>query len=328
MILADKIINERKKNGWSQEEFAEKLSVSRQAVSKWESAQSVPDLQRVIQMAQIFGVTTDYLLKDEIEEITTEMNVEAMEPEENLQRVSMEEANAFLNLKKTAASKIADGVSFCIICPTLLIFLDGMASSFGKLSEGVTEGIGLIFLFACVAWGVYNFIVSGISLSKVEHLEKEVFETEYGVTGMVKEKKNAFEPDFIRGIALGVVLCIVAVIPVIITGVMEAPDYVTAGAVVMLFCLIAWAVHMIVRVAIVKDSFDTLLQEGDYSKAEKKTNKKMDPIVGAYWSIVTAGYLAWSFWTMRWDMTWIVWPVAAVLFAAVNGILRAFIHKD
>lgn len=328
MILADKIINERKKNGWSQEEFAEKLSVSRQAVSKWESAQSVPDLQRVIQMAQIFGVTTDYLLKDEIEEITTEMNVEAMEPEENLQRVSMEEANAFLNLKKTAASKIADGVSFCIICPTLLIFLDGMASSFGKLSEGVTEGIGLIFLFVCVAWGVYNFIVSGISLSKVEHLEKEVFETEYGVTGMVKEKKIAFEPDFIRGIALGVVLCIVAVIPVIITGVMEAPDYVTAGAVVMLFCLIAWAVHMIVRVAIVKDSFDTLLQEGDYSKAEKKTNKKMDPIVGAYWSIVTAGYLAWSFWTMRWDMTWIVWPVAAVLFAAVNGILRAFIHKE
>ena len=243
-------------------------------------------------------------VKDEIEEITTEMNVEAMEPEENLQRVSMEEANAFLNLKKTAASKIADGVSFCIICPTLLIFLDGMASSFGKLSEGVTEGIGLIFLFACVAWGVYNFIVSGISLSKVEHLEKEVFETEYGVTGMVKEKKNAFEPDFIRGIALGVVLCIVAVIPVIITGVMEAPDYVTAGAVVILFCLIAWAVHMIVRVAIMKDSFDTLLQEGDYSKAEKKTNKKMDPIVGAYWSIVTAGYLAWSFWTMRWDMTW------------------------
>ena len=61
MILADKIINERKKNGWSQEELAERLSVSRQSVSKWEGAQSVPDLQKVIQMAELFGVTTDYL---------------------------------------------------------------------------------------------------------------------------------------------------------------------------------------------------------------------------------------------------------------------------
>ena len=65
MILADKIMEERKKNGWSQEELADKLSVSRQAVSKWERAQSVPDLQRVIQLAEIFNVSTDYLLKDE-----------------------------------------------------------------------------------------------------------------------------------------------------------------------------------------------------------------------------------------------------------------------
>ena len=67
MILADKIMEERKKTGWSQEELADKLSVSRQAVSKWESAQSVPDLQRVIQLAEIFNVSTDYLLKDEVE---------------------------------------------------------------------------------------------------------------------------------------------------------------------------------------------------------------------------------------------------------------------
>ena len=56
MILADKIMEERKKNGWSQEELANKLGVSRQAVSKWESAGTVPDLQRILQMADLFGV--------------------------------------------------------------------------------------------------------------------------------------------------------------------------------------------------------------------------------------------------------------------------------
>ena len=67
MILADKIIRLRKKLGWSQEELAEKMNVSRQAVSKWEGAQRVPDLGKVLQLSQLFGVTTDYLLKDEIE---------------------------------------------------------------------------------------------------------------------------------------------------------------------------------------------------------------------------------------------------------------------
>ena len=62
MILADKIMALRKKAGWSQEELAAQLNVSRQSVSKWESAQSTPDLQKIIRMAELFQVSTDYLL--------------------------------------------------------------------------------------------------------------------------------------------------------------------------------------------------------------------------------------------------------------------------
>ena len=70
MILADKLIELRKKRGWSQEELAEQLGVSRQSVSKWESAQSVPDMERVLQLSELFGVTTDYLLKDSVESLS------------------------------------------------------------------------------------------------------------------------------------------------------------------------------------------------------------------------------------------------------------------
>ena len=62
MIFADKVVQLRKKSGWSQEELAEKLNVTRQSVSKWEGAQSIPDLEKILQLAQIFGVSTDYLL--------------------------------------------------------------------------------------------------------------------------------------------------------------------------------------------------------------------------------------------------------------------------
>ena len=65
MILAEKIMHLRKKNGWSQEELAGKLNVSRQSVSKWESAMSVPDLDKILLMSEIFEVSTDYLLKDD-----------------------------------------------------------------------------------------------------------------------------------------------------------------------------------------------------------------------------------------------------------------------
>ena len=67
MILADKITELRKKNGWSQEELADKLGVSRQSISKWESAQSVPDMSRILKMSELFGVSTDLLLKDNLE---------------------------------------------------------------------------------------------------------------------------------------------------------------------------------------------------------------------------------------------------------------------
>lgn len=61
MILADKIIDLRKKAGWSQDELASKLNVTRQSVSKWEGAQSIPDMERIVRMSRLFGVTTDYL---------------------------------------------------------------------------------------------------------------------------------------------------------------------------------------------------------------------------------------------------------------------------
>ena len=92
MILADKIINERKKNGWSQEDLADKLSVSRQSVSKWEGAQSVPDLNRIIQMAELFNVSLDYLLKDEMEPEVPSTQPAPVESGSPARKVSMEEA--------------------------------------------------------------------------------------------------------------------------------------------------------------------------------------------------------------------------------------------
>ena len=93
MIFADKLILLRKKAGWSQEELADQMNVTRQSVSKWEGAQSVPDLEKMLRLSELFGVSTDYLLKDEIEEAE---HIDSSDDTPSLRRVSMEEANAFL----------------------------------------------------------------------------------------------------------------------------------------------------------------------------------------------------------------------------------------
>lgn len=188
MILADKIIIHRKKNGWSQEELAEKVNVSRQSVSKWEGAQSIPDLEKIIALSKAFGVTTDYLLKDELEE--EEFTKDDPTPAK-VRRVSLEEANRYLSLRNEAAPRIALAVFLCIISPIALILLSGISESkIFPLNEDLAGGLGVVMLLMIVAAAVVIFIAQGMKHSDFEFLEKEEFETEYGVDGMVKEKRN------------------------------------------------------------------------------------------------------------------------------------------
>ena len=194
MILADKIIDLRKKAGWSQEELAEKLAVTRQSVSKWEGAQSIPDMDKVVQMSRLFGVTTDYLLKDEIE--TAEPTVTEDDRRPPLRRVTIGEASDYLALRRTAAPKMALATMLCIFSPIALIGLAAVselsASAF-PLREETAAGIGLCVLMILVAIAVTLFLNCGNRAKEYDFLEKEPFETEYGVTGMVKERQKAFK---------------------------------------------------------------------------------------------------------------------------------------
>lgn len=86
--------------------------------------------------------------------------------------------------------------------------------------------------------------------------------------------------------------------------------------------IVGIGVYILVNNGIIWASTEKLLQEGDYSRAEKKANKLDEPISAIYWCVTTALYLFYSFYTMQWDRSWIIWPVAAVLFGAIEGIIR------
>ena len=327
MILADKIITLRKKNGWSQEELAEKVGVSRQAISKWESAQSVPDLDKILRMSEIFGVTTDFLLKDELE---TEEYTGSTTEDSPLRAVSMEEANAYLTYKSKAAVKFALGVLFCILSPVCLIILAGLADA-GLVNETVASAVGISVLLGIIAVAVGTFIVTAFAGKPWEYIdEKKGFELSYGVDGMVREKQAAFAPVYTKLTVAGVVLCILCAVPMIIANVQENALLSTIMLGVLLAVCSA-GVFCFVLGGIRYDAYEKLLA-GDRrigAKKNVKKNKSAQALFSeVYWLITTAIYFGWSFLSGDWHITWLTWVVGSAIFTIIKLIYRVRSGKD
>lgn len=190
MIFADKLITLRKKAGWSQEKLAEKLNVTRQSVSKWEGAQSVPDIDKILQLSGLFGVTTDYLLKDDAAE--PEYTEDDTSP---LPRVTLAQANDYLAKAKANAPRLALATALCVVSPIPLLALGALSEAglFG-IWDDLAGGIGLIALLVIIAAAVAIFMQCSASVRAYEFLQKQAIETEYGVTGLAKERRDAFAP--------------------------------------------------------------------------------------------------------------------------------------
>ncbi len=139
MILADKITALRKKAGWSQEELVEQLGVTRQSVSKWEGAQSVPDMDKVVQMSRLFGVTTDFLLKDELSE------------EEDYTRE---------NKAKSPVIGAVSGIYWLLVTAVYLFY------TFGPMGNGQPKYSWFIWAVAGVLFGAVMLVVKLIARRK------------------------------------------------------------------------------------------------------------------------------------------------------------------
>lgn len=322
MILADKIVTLRKRAGWSQEELAAQLGVSRQSVSKWEGAQSVPDMQKVVQMSRLFGVTTDYLLKEEL----GEPEPAPAESDAPLRCVTMEQAADYLSLRRAAAPKLALATLLCVLSPVALLLLAALSDRPGAaLSENAAAGIGLCVLLVLVAAAVAVFITCAAQVKAYAFLETEPFETAYGVTGMVRERRAAAAPEHTRGKVAGTVLCILSAVPLFIAVCLNGPDLLYVAAVCLLLVLAGVGSALFVYGGVYQAAMDRLLEEGDYVRPRKRQNGVVGAISSIYWLTVTAAYLLWTFgpwWDAQPQDTWILWVVAGVLYGAVMALVR------
>ena len=325
MILAEKIIRLRKQMGWSQEELAEKMNISRQSVSKWESTNSIPDLNKIILLGEIFDVSTDYLLKDDVE--TYEPLNESVEP--GTVKISLEQAYKYVENKMEMSGLVTKGVMFCVCSVIPLFFFLAMAeTSRLNMTSSVAAVLGLISILIMVSIGISLFIRTNQYESDIDSIENETFDLEYGVHSVINEKLQKFRATYNLRLSVGIFMFIISFVPLMIVSIFYSGADVMLMMLIVLILIIAMGIYIVAPVSAKYDAYNNVLKDSGIKSEKSSRTKRAEKLAAFYWPLLTAIYLGWSLWTMAWGITWIVWPVGSVLFAALIGLMELLNKED
>ena len=311
MLLSEKIMSLRKRNGWSQEELAQQLGVSRQSVSKWESMASMPDIQKIMAMSELFGVSTDYLLKDELEELpataiavdyaASSGQVDSSDPaaastvgssagdgstgdDASTSKtaapklsISLDTATEYLDAIARTSRPTAGAITLFILGPALLVSLatyseDALYFDPMRISPDALGIAGICLMMLFIAAGVGLLILQDMKLAKFKQLKEASLELQYGVEAAVRRRAESTESLRYMQQAAGICLTILSAIPFLIASYYGTGLIFALGFFVAAI-LVSLGVYLLVYSGILRDGYRVLLQEGDFSHDEK-SNKR------------------------------------------------------
>ncbi len=259
-----------------------------------------------------------------------EFTKEEQTEEDVPKHVSAIEAEDYLFQAKQLSVKIAIGVFLCICSPVMVILLGGIQDCIVPIPDGIISGIGVSVLLVMVACAVGLFINAGTKLESYDYLKKECFTLDPTYRQSVLNMQEARKNTLTFRIILGVIMCILSVIPVIITASIfentenEFPIY---ASVAFLLLMVGTAVSLFITASTEDESYKVILQEQEFTAKVKAGKQKMENISAAFWPLVSLIYLAWSFISGEWWITWVIWPLAGILFATLSKILICFPQK-
>jgi transcriptional regulator with XRE-family HTH domain len=319
MILAEKIIKLRKQLSWSQEELAEKMNVSRQSVSKWESTNSIPDLNKIIMLAEIFEVSTDFLLKDDVE-ISDTFNEGK---EIGITQISLEQSLKYVENKMEVAGLVTKGVMLCLCSVIPLFFFLAMAEANRlNLTSDVAAAIGVVGILVMVSIGVSFFIRINQYENDIAPIDNDPFELAYGVHSVFQEKLQKFRVTYNLRLSLGIFMFIISFVPIMFVAMFFGGTDIILMMLIVLILMIATGIYIVAPVSAKYEAYNRILKDFSTDTQKSRRAKRAEKLAAFYWPLLIAIYLGWSLWTMDWGVTWIVWPVGAVLFAALVGLME------
>lgn len=326
MILADKIIDLRKRAQMTQEELAEEMGVSRQSISKWEGALSTPDLNKVIKLSKVFNVSTDYLLNDEIDTLPDNIDIDYP----NSQALDLETCRSYLYEKSKFAKSISQSILVFIFGVISLVISDNKII-LPNLSADLRSAVGLCFLIICIAIGVALIIIANHRLQIYQFIRTGQYYLEYGVEGFIEDTLNKRSNNHSQKMILAITICILSFIPLIFLNILfENQDHVDADSwvVALWMGILSIGIYILVEESINWSTLIQLRQDPAKQRENYLQEQRKDHLAGFYWPIVVAIYLGYSLYTQDWGKSWIIWPVASMIYFAISAWPFQFTKKD
>lgn len=230
----------------------------------------------------------------------------------------------FIDNRVKASLRIATGVLLCIWAP-ILIIIAGTMENAGYFDSWALGGngalaIGLVVLFVMAAAGVGLFIMSGALTGRYELDKDGNFRLDYDSMNYVRSQEDRYRMTFAARVTIGVVTCIFSVIPLIILGILDYDKIFFGLAVGLMLFLVGGSVFLFIIAEMQNAAYQILLKKGEYSEAARARTMHAERIGAFYWPVIIITYLLWSFLTGRWYITWIIWPAAGLLFAAITAL--------
>lgn len=298
MGFSENLQNLRKAKNMSQEQFAEQLDVSRQAVSKWESGNGYPETEKLITICELFGCTMDNLIKGKISDCQTI------------------EKKKYENIKNKTNKGISLGIAIILLGVTILLYFAGLSNMADaeKLANEYST-IGVTILLVCIFVSIPFFIILGI--------EMENFKKKYpNLPDFYSEdEKEKYNHKFSFGLAICVSLILLGVISLVFLHGMNYVSEESTLPIVILMSCITISVPMIVYLALEKDKYNINVYNKINEEETKKREDKTGKICGVIMLSATIIFLLTGFIFNLWHINWLIYPIGGILCGIVSTIV-------
>lgn len=235
--------------------------------------------------------------------------------------IEIEEAHNYLDTIKHTSFLVSIGVSLCIIGAAILILLAQMFEDrviLKNISDEISSSIIIAPLIILVAIAVGIFIYSGSKTTKYKFIENYDYVTSSSAKRILMQEYENYKPKSTLATIIGVCLCILSPLCIFFNMFISSSD--NAYGVVFLLLFITVAVFLFINFGSYDSAYKKLLQIDDYSADKRNTNKTIGTVAGFFWPVIVASYLFISFSFDSWDKSWIIFPVAGILFGGFASL--------
>lgn len=326
-MFAQKLITLRKEKGWSQEELAQKLNVSRQSVSKWESMASMPDIDKIIILSDIFDVSTDYLLKN-IENNSFKKSEYNVIQQPDTIEIPLEQAIHYIFNTQKSFKKISLSVLLFILSIAQINFLYLIAQKF-YMFYYLLSNISTIIFIVFAIYTIFVFIRENINLKKYNQILKQnPFYLLPETLEKIEEQKYYYQNEYNKNRSIGIVFCILSIIPFLSLNFLYylfRNDIIFEITVVLFFVFIAIGIYLILESSLILKSYNKILNMqhtvNNHKTSEQKNIEKLGFLKNInsigffyiYFSVVISIYLIISFY----NEAWLLIPISVILFPSI-----------